>query len=204
MDTTFTPLSQLDPPALVRLAALHSSVMPTLLSELGDGMVLRYYQVAQTDASVLGLCSLAASGEVEAWAVGSPDPSALNARLRHPLGWFAGQILRLAFTRPGVLIDLLRSLLSASDANLLAPGQIELTYIAVSPQARGRGLGKAALAAFCQAALQAGYTSVALSVETDNPAALGLYNTSGFKPTRIFREGRFERQRMQCDLPTTS
>ena len=170
---------------------------------LGGELVLRYYQLAQADASVLGLCALSAAGEIESWAIGSPDPAALNARLRDPLGWFAGQMLKLTFSHPGVLIDLLRSLLTASDANLLAPGQIELTYIGVASMARGKGLGRATLAALCQAARQAGYASVALIVETDNPAALGLYTGFGFTSTRTFREGRFERQRMIYNLATS-
>ena len=200
MDYTFVPLSQLDSTGLTRLAALHSAVMHTLLADLGAPLVLRYYEVAQTEPKVLGLCAITSSGEIDGWAMGSPDPSALNARLRQPLSWFAGQMLRLGFTRPGALIDLLRALVSSSDANQLAPGQLELTYIGVAERAQGQGLGKQLLAAFSAAARQAGYSSIALSVETDNPAAVGLYTRCGFKITKTFREGRFERQRMEYKL----
>ena len=200
MGYTFTPLSQLDQAGLARLATLHSAVMHTLLADLGAPLVLHYYEVAQTDASALGLCAISATGEIDGWAMGSPDPSALNARLHQPATWFAGQMLRLGFTHPAALIDLLRALVSASDANQLSPGQIELTYIGVAARAQGHGLGKELLAAFSAAARQAGYTSIALSVETDNPAAVGLYTRSGFKVTKNFREGRFERQRMEYQL----
>jgi ribosomal protein S18 acetylase RimI-like enzyme len=200
MEYTFTPLSQLDPAGLARLASLHSAVMHTLLADLGAPLVYHYYEVAQGDASVLGLCAISASGEIDGWAMGSPDPSALNARLRQPVSWFAGQMLRLGFSHPGALIDLLRALVSSSDANQLYPAQLELTYIGVAERAQGRGLGKQLLRAFSTAARQAGYSSIALSVETDNPAAVGLYTRCGFKVTKTFREGRFERQRMECQL----
>jgi ribosomal protein S18 acetylase RimI-like enzyme len=200
MEYTFTPLSQLDPAGLARLAALHSAVMHTLLSDLGAPIVFHYYEVAQSDASVIGLCAISASGEIDGWAMGSPDPSALNARLRQPLTWFAGQMLRLSFSHPGALIDLLRALVSNSEANQLSPGQLELTYIGVAERAQGQGLGKQLLTAFSTAARQAGYTSIALSVETDNPAAVGLYTRSGFKVTKTFREGRFERLRMEYSV----
>lgn len=191
----FTPLPQLNPSDLNYLAALHHSVMHTLLSELGLPVVRRYYEICQHDAAVIGIC--AGNGECTGWAVGSPYPERINAQLRTPLGWFAGQMIKLAVTRPTALMQLAQSVLSASDANALRPGQIELTYIGVAPTARGRGLGKGLLAAFVEASRAAGYESVALSVETDNPAAIALYTNGGFQITKTFHEGRFERHRME-------
>lgn len=198
------PLSQLPASLLPALAALHQATMPTLLSDLGDNFVLRYYQIAQKDQSVIALClfSNPQSPIINhqspiAYVLGSPDPAALNAQLRQPLTWFAAQMLKLAFTRPGVLFQLAQSVLTTSEANRLQPGQIELTYIGVSPEARGQGLGKAILAAFVEAARDAGYTSVALSVETDNPAAIALYTKFGFTIIQTFSEGRYHRHRME-------
>ncbi len=205
----FTSISQLDSPNLVRLAVLHQSVMHTLLSDLGLPVVRRYYEVCQHDSSVIGLCAISATGQFLGWAIGSPHPDAINASLRQPLAWFATQMLRLAVTRPGALLQLAQSALhlhlpqvqmSTSDANVLRPGQIELTYIGVAESARGRGLGKALLAAFVEASRAAGYSSVALSVETDNPAAFALYTGASFRVKKSFREGRFERHRMELSL----
>ncbi len=217
--TEITPLSRLPASRLPALAGLHCATMPTLLTDLGQPFVLRYYQRAQTDPSVIAfVASSAAPHELQitndqplntdncspitdncilAYCLGSPNPSSLNARLRSPLPWFAGQMLRLAFTRPGILLQLAQSILSASDANTLQPGQIELTYIGVAPQARGQGLGKSILAAFVESARAAGYTSVAISVETDNSAAMGLYTKFGFTITQTFTEGRYHRHRME-------
>src|SRR5689334_20832170 len=114
MNFTLTPLSQLDPTGLDRLAILHQSVMPTLLTDLVAPFVQRYYRVCQANSTIIGLCALNSDQEVLGWAVGAPHPDALNARLRQPLPWFAAQMLRLAFTRPGVLWQLVNSVLSSS------------------------------------------------------------------------------------------
>ncbi|MGC1378674.1 MAG: N-acetyltransferase [Anaerolineales bacterium] len=201
MNFTITPIAQLDPAGLARLAALHQPVMRTLLSDLGLPVVQRYYEVCQQDPSVVGFCAISTNGEALGWAVGCSHPDEINARLRAPLAWFAGQMLRLACTRPAVLTQLAQSVLSASDANVIQPGQIELTYIGVAPSARGQGLGKALLAAFVDASRIAGYHSVALSVETDNPEAIALYRKAGFKIIKNFQEGRFVRHRMELAFP---
>jgi ribosomal protein S18 acetylase RimI-like enzyme len=197
MDFTLTPLSRLDSVQLDHLAELHRTVMHTLLSELGLPIVQRYYQACQEDPAVIGLCAVSPGGEMLGWAVGSPHPDALNARLRRPLGWFAGQMLRLAFTRPRVFLQLVSSVLSSSSQMETEPSAIELTYIGVAPSARGQGVGKALLAAFTNASRISGYRRIVLSVETDNPEAVALYTKTGFKITKTFTEGRFERHRME-------
>ena len=183
--------------------------MHTLLADLGLLIVKHYYKICQRDPSVIGFCAISplpkgegvgVGEEMLGWAVGSSHPEAINRRLREPLPWFAGQMLRLAVTYPSVLVQLAQSVLAPSDANALHPGQIELTYIGVAESAQGQGLGKALLAAFLKASRASNYTSVVLSVETDNPAALALYTQAGFQTTKIFREGRFERQRMELIL----
>jgi ribosomal protein S18 acetylase RimI-like enzyme len=200
MDVRLTPIAELDKPALIRLTALHCAVMHTLLADLGAPLVQHYYEAAQTDPAVLGLCAIAPDGGLLGWALGSPDPAALNKRLRQPPAWFVSQMMRLIFSRPGAFIALIRSVFSANEANKLGNGQIELTYIGVAPQAQGRGLGRAVLAAFSARAKSAGYTSIALSVETDNPAAVALYTKSGFRINQTFTEGRFRRHRMEYPL----
>jgi ribosomal protein S18 acetylase RimI-like enzyme len=190
-------LSQLPVSLLPFLADLHTATMPTLLADLGQPVVLRYYQLAQKDPSVIGFCALNTENCPLAYCIGSPSPSELNSRLRTSIAWFAAQMLRLAFTRPVVLWQLFQSVFSASDENIIQPGQIELTYIGVAPQARGQGLGKAMLTAFVDAASSAGYKSVVLSVETDNPSAIALYTKFGFTITKTFSEGKYHRHRME-------
>jgi len=200
MDLPLTPLSQLDAAALDSLTELHQAVMHTLLSDLGQPVVRRYYDICQGDPAVIGLCAVAPDGKIVGWAVGSSHPDELNARLRHPLNWFAGQILRLAFRRPTVLFQLILSVFSASLQMENEQAAVELTYIGVDPSARGQGLGTALLKAFADAGRAAGYRRVVLSVETDNPEAASIYRHCGFQITRTFVEGRFQRHRMQLLL----
>jgi len=196
-------LHQLHTQFLPALAGLHIATMPTLLADLGQPVVLRYYQLAQKDPTVIAFCAVAehvlriTHYVPIAYVLGSSSPSALNSRLRTPLTWFAAQMLRLAFTHPAILWQLAQSILSASDENIIRPGQVELTYIGVAPEARGQGLGKAMLTAFVDAARSAGYKSVVLSVETDNPAAIALYSKFGFTIIKTFSEGRYHRHRME-------
>jgi ribosomal protein S18 acetylase RimI-like enzyme len=200
MDYRLLPIQQLDARGLERLALLHRAVMHTLLSELGPTLLLRYYQACQQDPSVIGFYASSSAGEIMGWAVGSPRPAEVNARLRTPLVWFAGQMLRLAFTRPRVLWQLVVSTFSSSGQMDSAPGSIELTYIGVSAEARGRGVGRALLNAFVNASRIAGYRSIVLSVERENTEAISLYEKSGFGTVRTFTEGHFVRHRMELSL----
>lgn len=200
MEYKLVPLSQLDAEGVQRLAALHRSVMPTLLSDLGLPVVLRYYQVAQSDGSVIGPCAVSPSGEIPGWALGSPHPDRINSFLRTPLPWFLSQMLRLACTRPLVLWQLVSSVLNSSSHLEVQPGAIELTYIGVALHQRSRGLGKVLLDAFIEASRSNGYHSVLLSVETENRPAVALYEKAGFKTIKTYSEGRYRRHRMELIL----
>lgn len=200
MEYELLTLSQLDEQGMRRLAVLHHSVMRTLLSDLGIRMVLRYYQVARHDPSVVGLCVVSASGDMLGWAQGSPHPEKLNSRLRTPLPWFLFEMLRLVFTHPLVLRQLISSVLRSSTHLDIEPGGIELTYIGVAPQERGKGWGKKLLNAFIEASRSKGYRSILLSVEMESTSAVALYEKAGFKIIETFWEGRYQRYRMKLNV----
>jgi ribosomal protein S18 acetylase RimI-like enzyme len=200
MDYELVSLSQLDEDGLRHLAALHHSVMKTLLSDLGLPIVLRYYQAAQSDPDVIGLCAVSASGEVLGWAIGSPHPEMINARLRRPVVWFILQMVRLTFTRPGVLWQLITSVFSSAGETGLKVDAIELTYIGTAADQRGRGLGKELLNAFMESSRAKGYRSVILSVEVENEPAIAMYEKAGFEIIKTFSEGRYQRHRMEMVL----
>ena len=193
-------LSQLDEEGINRLALLHYSVMHSLLSNLGLPMVLRYYQVARDDTAVIGLCAVSTSGEMLAWALGSPHPDLINSRLRTPLTWFLFQMLRLTLTRPFILWQLMSSVFNLSNRLYMESGAIELTYIGVASNQRGKGLGEDLLNSFIEASRSTGYRSIVLSVETDNKPAMALYEKMGFKILQTFSEGRYKRHRMELAL----
>jgi ribosomal protein S18 acetylase RimI-like enzyme len=200
MDYALVRLSQLDDEGIKRLSALHHSVISTLLSDVGLPIVLRYYQVAQNDRSVIGFCAVAPSGEMLGWALGSPHPDRINSGLRTPFTWFSFQMLRLAFSRPLVLWQLVSSVLSSSSRPEMKSNAIELTYISVASHQRSKGLGKRLLNAFIEASRSRGYRSVLLSVEKENSPAIALYEKAGFKTIKTYLEGRYHRHRMELVL----
>ena len=61
---------------------------------------------------------------------------------------------------------------------VLDEGQI--TNIAVSPDSRRRGFGKAVLTALTEAARERGLSVLSLEVRASNAAAIGLYETNGW------------------------
>jgi ribosomal protein S18 acetylase RimI-like enzyme len=195
------PLQTIAPPMLERLARLHHAVLPTLLSQLGLPFVERYYRAAVADPRVIGFYAVhEQSGAPCGFAVGTPRPQALNSQLRQPPGWFAAQMARLLFQRPSLLWQLLASARAAAGQMADEPGAVELTYLGVAEEWRGHGLGSQLLQAFLDASRRAGYRNVVLSVETDNAAAIRLYRRTGFIIRKTFREGRFERHRMELIL----
>lgn len=200
MDYALVALSQLDDEGVKHLAALHHSVMHTLLSDLGLPMVLRYYQVARNDPLVIGLCLVSPSGEMLGWALGSPHPDRINSYLRAPFTWFLFQMLRVAFTRPLVFWQLVSSVLKSSIHLQMKSSAIELTYIGVASHQRVKGLGKKLLYAFIEASRLKDYDSILLTVETDNSPAISLYENAGFKIIKTYSEGHHQRHRMELVL----
>lgn len=62
----------------------------------------------------------------------------------------------------------------------VAAGEAEILTLAVAPQARGKGLGRALLTAAIAEAQRSGAEAMFLEVGSDNPAALALYAGLGF------------------------
>jgi ribosomal protein S18 acetylase RimI-like enzyme len=191
-------IAELDDDGLQRLAILHHAVMHTLLSDLGLPIVTKYYRAACSEKSVIGISAVDSSNEIVGWAMGSPDPSALNQKLRRPRVWFLLQMLRLAVTRPAVFLQLVTSVSAASAP--MERDAIELTYIGVAASVQGKGVGRMLLDRFVEESRAKGYHSVVLSVEDENKAAIALYEKSGFKISRSFSEGRYQRHRMELTL----
>ena len=67
-------------------------------------------------------------------------------------------------------------------------GEYYLDSVGVLPEFRGRGIGQALIAAFCDKAFSEGHKRVGLIVDNDNPKAEKLYTSLGFKRinTRLF------------------
>jgi ribosomal protein S18 acetylase RimI-like enzyme len=197
MEYNLVEFSQLTKEQLRSLAQLHYSVMRTLLSDLGLPFVWRYYQIAQADSTVIGVCAVSPSGELLGWAIGSPHPDRITSELRSPPSWFFLQMLRITLNQPVVLWQLISSVFSTVGHSDLKDDGIELTYIGVAADQRDRGVGETLLHAFLKESKSRGYRSVILSVEEENLAAISLYSKVGFKIINTFSEGRFQRHRME-------
>lgn len=188
------------------LSILHCSVMPTLLlTELGQPVVQRYYEIASRDPKVIGFVAQTPEEPfMLGWVVGSPYPIEVVSRLRKSFFWFAGQMIRVAVTRPRTFFEVLRNAISPAEENIIKPAEIELTYLGVADEARGKGLGPLLLQHFLFAADANGYTRVTLSVEADNEGAIRMYRSMGFNIIKTFQEGKFHRHRMLLALNESS
>lgn len=60
-------------------------------------------------------------------------------------------------------------------------GEAELLTIAVNPEARRQGIGGRLVAQFLSKAQSSGAESAFLEVSSENPAAIALYDSSGFQ-----------------------
>lgn len=203
MNYKLIPLSHLNDNQIKGLARLHHRVMHSLLTDLGLPFVERYYRVASRDSSVTGMCAVDSgkggdTSTLLGWAVGSPTPNRLARRMREAWAWFFLQMLRVSLTRPKLIWQLVASARSSSVE--MKAGAIELTYIGVDASARKQGLGRSLLNAFIEAAREKKFSSVELSVEADNADAIALYTQAGFVIMASFKEGAFDRHRMELKL----
>ena len=80
---------------------------------------------------------------------------------------------------------------SSTTAGILASGQLhflgdvgEIANVAVTPSARGCGIGTAIIQALIDIAKQTGKTKVEIGVSAGNPRANALYQRLGFLPDR--------------------
>ncbi len=202
MSFTLHRLQEIKPAAIESLSRLHESAMGLLLSEMGRPFVVRYFQAAVNDPDVIGFYATSDANEVIGYVVGTPRPSTLTAQLTKPVGWFAGQSLRLLFTRPQVLWQALLSSRSQPGQMRGEEGAIELVYVAVDAKGRGQGIGRALMQAFGEASRAAGYKRILASQELDNEASIRLFASMGYQIRGRFREGRYERQRVELSLQT--
>jgi GNAT superfamily N-acetyltransferase len=68
----------------------------------------------------------------------------------------------------------------------LGPGTAELKRMYVVPDARGRGVAKAVLAALEDAARDRGWTTLRLETGPRQPEAIALYSGAGYRPIGPF------------------
>ena len=68
---------------------------------------------------------------------------------------------------------------------LLAPGEGQITNVAVSPAARRCGIGTKLLSVLCEEARARGAEQMSLEVRVSNAAAIALYTSYGFETAGV-------------------
>ncbi len=125
----------------------------------------------------------------------SPGLAALHARA-FEAPW-SETAIRSLLTSPGVFGVALADGSGFALARAAA-GEAELLTIAVDPDRRGRRLGRALLEAVTVRAAAVGAVELHLEVAVDNPAAIALYERTGFGRTGR-RRGYYQRADGRAD-----
>jgi len=158
------------------ITALHRSQIPWgLLSGLGEAAVARFYRVLIT--SGIGFVVLAKDGEGPVgFASAVTDWPRFSRAFRHA-PWSAVPLLVRAWSgrRWRRLLET-RRYVTASQLP-----RAELASIALAPAARGRGLGRALVAAVLAELGRRGVTAVRVTTAADNVEARRLYEGAGFR-----------------------
>lgn len=179
-------IERLTPADADAVAALHEAALRGLLTRLGPTAIRAYYRAAATSPFATGYVTLGDQG-VEGFVLGSVAPAALRRDVlaRAPVRMLVGVVIGV-LRRPANVRWLVQSFGgpgSGYDATCA-----ELTYLAVSPARRGRGVGRELVRAFSAAMHDAGHTRFELSVDRDNPDAGRFYERLGFARVGEYEE----------------
>jgi len=198
MKYTIHNLRELDPKLLPMLAEIHMGDHG-LLSELGYPFVERYFQIVYASQGVVAVYAQDdETGELIGYNIAATEPAALTGQLTEDRMWFIKQILKTALTRPLAILQLVVSSLTIQNQqNQIEPDSIESLYLTISPNYRGKGMGKTIQQGLFAAVREAGYKRIVGSVEVTNEASLKMCLSNGFTITKTFREGKYTRHRIE-------
>jgi ribosomal protein S18 acetylase RimI-like enzyme len=180
------------------VARLHVATLTGLLASLGLRAARAYYAGAVRSPLMIGFVGVE-GGTVRGFVLGSMQPARFRADVvrANRIAVLVGLGLGIA-RRPSVLRLLLPG--AGPGEGAYDPRQPELTYLAVTPEGRGSGVGRRLVAAFGDGARQAGAQSYELSVDNDNQAAIGFYERLGFRLIGRYHEFGTEHRRYRLDL----
>ncbi len=169
------------------VARLHRASLTGLLSALGLPAVTAFYKGCVGTSSAIGFVYLEAD-TVRGFVLGSAHPDRLkpDALRRNPVGTLAGLCLGI-MRRPSSLVWLLKSF-RGPDRRDYDRSAAELTYLAVSGESRGEGIGRQLVDDFTDEMRNSGVEAYELSVDEDNQAAISFYEHLGFALSGSYRE----------------
>jgi ribosomal protein S18 acetylase RimI-like enzyme len=181
------------------VARLHRHNLTGLLTNLGLSAIRAFYEGCSKTSSAIGFVYLE-NGEVRGFVLGSirPDSLKTEALKANPAGTIAGIILGIAH-RPSSLVWLLKSF-GGPDEGSYSESVPELTYLAVSSESRGAGVGRQLVQAFTAAMRELGANAYELSVDDDNQQAISFYERLGFKLCGRYREFGISHRRYRLEI----
>ena len=199
MNYSILDLKELPVELLPRLAEIHMGDRG-LLSKLGYPFVLRYFEIAYKDPRVIGVFAQDNdTGQVIGYGIASPEPESLTSKLTQDRNWFIKQIIKLVFSRPLVFVQLIISSITIK-GQMNETDAIECVYFSVDPDFRGQKIGRTIQKALMDESRKFGYKKILASIETWNKASLSATLANGFTIAKTFREGRYQRHRMESKL----
>jgi ribosomal protein S18 acetylase RimI-like enzyme len=167
------------------------------LTRLGRGFLQRYYELVLRYRAGILLVREGRSG-LEGFACGFVDPEEFYGLMSSSRGMFALPILSAVLRHPSLLANIFNSVQRVeAQAAQTSARSCELSSVAVRPEARGKGAGKALLKAFSEQAWSLGTQYVYLDTDADdNEGANALYRNAGFQFCRRFqkKKGRWMNQ----------
>jgi ribosomal protein S18 acetylase RimI-like enzyme len=197
MKYTIHNLHELSPELLPKLAMIHMGDHG-LLSELGYPFVEKYFEIVYQDKQVVAVYAQEdETGELIGYNIAAPEPAALTGKLTNDRKWFIKQIIKTSFNRPLAIFQLVVSSLTIRTQMKDEPDAIESLYLTVSPNYRGKGMGRIIQQGLFKAAREAGYKRIVGSIEISNQASINMCLANGFTITKTFREGKYTRHRIE-------
>jgi ribosomal protein S18 acetylase RimI-like enzyme len=174
------------PADALALARLHVETLPADQSDLtllGERLVRHFYATALARGTAW-VDVAEERGELLGLIVSTPDIGSM-----FPRTLLAGPHDVLAFLRHSSPVGLFRATIAKlTSGTLTVPSAPELVYVAVSPRARGRGLGRVLLHRGQLTLHRAGFTSYQTNTHADNEVTLRLLDERGFE-----RVGEYEK-----------
>jgi len=199
MNLTYTihRLQELSPSKVSRLAEIHMGDHG-LLSELGFPFVLRYFEIALKSEGVIGVYAQdEGSGDLIGYNIASSKPAMLTSQLTDDRKWFMKQILGVALKRPSAFFQLVISSLTIRNQMEGEADAIESLYLTVDDKYQGQKVGRTLQGALIEEARMAGYKRIVGSIETRNIPSLRMCLSNGFTIKKTFREGKYNRYRIE-------
>jgi len=198
MKYTICNLCEIDPELLPKLAMIHMGDHG-LLSELGYPFVEKYFKIVYQDKQVVAVYAQNdETGELIGYNIAAPDPASLTGQLTSDRVWFIKQIIKTSLSRPLAILQLVVSSLTMRTQQMKnEPDAIESLYLTVSPNYRGKGMGRIIQQGLFKAACEAGYKRIVGSIEITNQASINMCLANGFTITKTFREGKYTRHRIE-------